>query len=133
MADHPNVRLAEEAWNAVSRSDVKALRSLWSEDLVWHVQGDSPWTGDHIGAEAIIDYLAQVGEASENYSIELDDILANDNYVVVLSQVKTKIGDHQLDTPYVLIGRIEDSRIVEVWTLPMEPDVANAFWKSVRV
>jgi ketosteroid isomerase-like protein len=120
MEIHPNAKLAEEAWDALSRSDTDALRRYY-DDTVWHVHDGSPWAGDHVGADEIIEYFAQVGESSDDYRIRLNDILANDNYVVMLTDVVTQRGNRSVEVPYVLLGKVSNHRIAEVWSLPANP------------
>ena len=60
MYDHPNALLLRQAWQAVADGDAEILRELWSDEVVWHVTADNPWQGDHVGHDAIIEYLAQV-------------------------------------------------------------------------
>lgn len=127
---HPNVEIAERAWQAVAEADVEALEALWTPDIVWHVTASNPWTGDHVGREAVLDYLAEVGEAGEAYEAHVEDILASDSRVLILSRVSARRGDRTLDTQQGMLARIEDGRIAEVWTLPLDPAAPRAFWSA---
>jgi len=127
---HSNVDLAERSWTAVAEADVEALNSLWSPDIVWHVTADNPWTGDHVGREAVLDYLAAVGEAGEAYEARVEDILASDDSLLIVSRVTARRGEHSVDTRQGMLARVEDGRIVEVWTLPLDPGAFSAFWKA---
>jgi ketosteroid isomerase-like protein len=129
MENHPNAKLAEEAWDAVSRSDVDALRRYY-DNTVWHVHDSSPWAGDHVGADEILEYFAQLGESSDEYSIRLEDILANDNYVVLLTEVRTEREGRSVALPYVLLGKVRDHRIAEVWSLPAKPGAVSDFYAA---
>jgi ketosteroid isomerase-like protein len=124
MEIHPNAKLAEEAWDAVSRSDVVALRRYYDE-TIWHVHESSPLAGDRVGADEILDYFAQLGESSDEYRIRLEDILANDNYVVMLTEVSTEQDGRSVDIPFVLLGKVRDHRIAEVWSLPAKPGAVS--------
>ena len=130
MIDHPNARLAQRSWLAVADADVETLKALWSPDIVWHVTANNRWHGDHVGHDAVLEYLAQVGESGDTYNSALEDVLVSDNRVALVCSVKTRRGSRELDTSYMLFIRVEDDQIVEVWTLPFEPTETNAFWKK---
>ena len=127
---HPNAEIAERAWQAVAEADFETLEQLWAPDIVWHVTADNPWTGDHVGREAILDYLADVGEAGEAYEATLVDILASNDRALILSRVSAQRGEESVDTLQGMLARIENGSIVEVWTLPLEPQLMARFWES---
>jgi len=128
MSDHPNARLAMAAWNAVADGDVERLGTLVAADLVWHVTGDSPWKGTHLGIDAATEYLAAAGESGRAYRTRLDDVLVSDDYASLICQVSSKRAEHVLEVGYMLLLRIADGRIAEVWTLALDPDEVTRFW-----
>jgi hypothetical protein len=126
---HPNAMLIRQAWLAVSHSDIETLRELWDEKIVWHVTGENPWQGDHVGQDAVFEYLAQVGdESGEAYTTELIDVLAGDDYAGLMCRVSSQRGDRKLEVDQLLLGRIKNRRIVEVWTLSCDPQAIKSFW-----
>jgi ketosteroid isomerase-like protein len=127
---HPNLELAEQAWEAVARSDIEALEALWTPGIVWHVTGDNPWKGDHVGRDAVFNYLADVGEAGEAYDAILEDILVSPDRVMIVCRVKATRGDRAVDTCQCMLFRIEDGRMAEVWTLPLDPSAFDGFWQA---
>lgn len=133
MIDHPNSLLARQSWDAVAESDVETLRALWSEDIVWHVTANNRWHGDHVGMEEVLEYLAQIGDAGDTYDSSLDDVLVSSDRIAMISSVKTRRGSRELETTYMLLARVRDGQIVEMWTLPFEPVKSDAFWKKVSV
>lgn len=128
MSDHPNEHLAMAAWNAVADGDVDRLEELVAPDLVWHVTGQSPWKGTHLGVAAAAEYLAAAGDSGRAYRTRLDDVLVSDDYASLVCQVSSKRGDRVLEVGYVLLLRIADRRIAEVWTLALDPDEVARFW-----
>lgn len=128
MTEHPHALLLRQAWQAAAHSDVETLKELWADDIVWHVTADNPWQGDHIGHEAVLEYLAQVGEAGEIYDTELKDVLMGNDYAALVCRVTTKRADRLLEFDQVLLGRFRGHRIVEVWALPSDPSAVSRFW-----
>jgi len=130
MSENPNLELARRVWQAIAQADVDTLKELWTEDIVWHVtdQG-SPWTGDHVGHAAVLDYLARVGEFGEAYGAQLDDILVSKERILYVCHVTAQRDENAMDTPYGFLARISGGRIAEAWSIPLEPEVTRAFYR----
>jgi len=128
ISDHPNARLAKAAWMAVSAGDADRLSEIWPDDVVWHVAGRGPRSGIYRGLPAVFDYLASVGEDAEQFDLTLEDVLVGDRYASVLFRASGKRADRSLDTGYILLCRIEDDRIVELWTVPRDQHAVDEFW-----
>jgi ketosteroid isomerase-like protein len=128
MTEHPNALLIRQSWQAVAESDVETLKELWDDGIVWHVTGDNPWQGDYVGHQEVLDYLARVGESGESYDMTLTEVLAGNEHAALLCHISTKRGNRVLEVDQVLLGRIENRRIVEVWTLSLDPQLIRSFW-----
>jgi ketosteroid isomerase-like protein len=128
--EHPNAQLARRAWDAVAQGDAEALRAVLAPDLVWRATAQgTPWFGVHQGADAAIDMLARVGEATDVFDADLIDILASDERVLVLFRVRIAIGVREVELDYLLLGRVAGVRITEIWTAALEPATIAAFWQ----
>jgi ketosteroid isomerase-like protein len=128
MSDE-NLALAHRAWEAVARGDTEALKQVWAPDIVWHVTGRNPWTGTHVGHEAICDYLADVGEAGEAYDTRLDDLLVSKDRVVLVCHITARRGRKTVETDQVLMARVEGGKMIEVWTVPLDPAAFEGFYE----
>ena len=40
MAEHPNVEMIRQGYEAFARGDMSALADLAADEVVWHVPGD---------------------------------------------------------------------------------------------
>ncbi len=132
MAEHANLQLAHRAWAAVAASDVDALAEIWAHDIVWHVTGTNPWTGDHVGQDAVFDYLADVGEVGEAYDMRLDDVLVSDERMLLVFHVTARRAGKTVETGQLLLARVASGRIAEVWTLPLDPAAFHGFFPEPR-
>jgi ketosteroid isomerase-like protein len=126
--EHPNADLARTAWEAVSHGDTETLARVCSEDLVWHASGRGTRSGDHRGLDDVFEYLAAIGDAAERFDSRLDSILTGDGLVAVLFTVKGSRRGKELDTEFILIFRVEQERIVEVWAVPRDQHAVDEFW-----
>ncbi len=83
--EHPNVTLVREGFAAFERGDMARMDQLLSDDVVWHVGGNSKWAGAYEGKAKVLEYFGRQGQATEGPpSVEIHDILGNDEHVVVL-------------------------------------------------
>lgn len=128
MIENPVSLLIYQCLQALQRGDAETLRALWAEDIVWRVQGASPWQGEIRGVEAVFEYLAQIGETGSGYDTSIDDVLVSNERAAVLCHIKTEIDGNTLEADYILICRVEHRRIQEVDSIPMTPDRVAEFW-----
>lgn len=130
MTEHPNALLIHQAWQAISVGDVETVKALWAEDIVWHVTGDNPWQGSHVGVDAVLEYLAQVGESCDSYDTTLVDVLASADHAALFCHISTKRDGRVLKTDQVLLARMQRGRVCEVWTLSLDPESVRRFWSQ---
>jgi ketosteroid isomerase-like protein len=131
VEQHPNSKLAAASWLAVSNSDVDELEKLWADDIVWHSTGRNPWAGVYVGREAVLDYLAQVGESVETVDARLDDVLVSDDRLMLVCSMRLKhAGLEELVMDELLLARIENAKIAEVWLLALDPEAVATYWEN---
>jgi ketosteroid isomerase-like protein len=126
--DHPHALLAKVAWEAVSVGDVDAVAEVFSEDLVWHASGRGPRSGSYSGRDTALAYLASIGDAADRFDSTLEHVLVGEDLVAVLFRVIGARKGRELDTGFILIFRIVESRIAEVWAVPRDQYAVDEFW-----
>jgi ketosteroid isomerase-like protein len=120
--------VAAGAWQAVSSGDVAALETFCRQDLVWHASGRSVHAGDHRGRDAVLGYLAGVGEDVERFDLELEDVLVGDTGAVMVMRARGRRGERVLDAVYLVRLRFDEGRIAEVWSVALDQPAVDAFW-----
>jgi hypothetical protein len=129
MAEHPNAALARRIWEALSRGDAESLRALLAPDLVWHAASrGTPWSGTYRGYDAVLDFLADIGEAADVVDSQWRDVLVSDPHVLVIYHVSMRVGTRRAELDYAWLARVEKGRFVEVWTVPLDPAAVETFW-----
>ncbi len=126
--EHPHATLARTAWEAAACSDTETLSRVCSDELVWHASGRGPRSGLHRGLHDVFEYLAAIGDAAERFDSQLEHVLTGDDLVAVLFTVKGRRRGKQLETGFILIFRVEEGRIVEVWAVPRDQHAVDEFW-----
>jgi ketosteroid isomerase-like protein len=130
VAEHPNVALVRRAIDTFNRGDFDAYRDFFTEDVVWHVGGNHPLSGDYQGRDAIFAYFEKVRELTGGgLRSEPQDILADDSHCGVFTHVTADRGDRHLDVVLAQAYRINPERkFSEYWALADDQDAVNAFW-----
>jgi ketosteroid isomerase-like protein len=62
--EHPNVTLVREGFAAFERGDMARMDQLLSDDVVWHVGGNSKWAGAYAGKAKVLEYFGRQGQAT---------------------------------------------------------------------
>ncbi len=129
MVEHPNSLLLHQCIQAVSDGDRQTLRSLWADDVVWHVKGESPWQGEIKGADDIFEYLADLGEVGNfGFHVEIEDVMVGSRRAAVLCRCDVQHQGRQLEARYLLVTTIVDRRVREIMSIPIEPERVAEFW-----
>lgn len=123
---HPNEELLRREYDAFARNDLDALVRIFSDDVVYHLPGAGPLSGDHRGREAVF-RLFDVDRGAA-FTSEIHDVLANDRHVIALTHVHGRRADRTLDDITVHVVHVIDGRITEAWIFPWNQAASDAFW-----
>jgi ketosteroid isomerase-like protein len=130
MGEHPNVMRSRDAYAAFGRGDLDALREQFADDVVWHVGGRSPLAGDYKGQDEIFGFFGKLFEMTEGtLSIDIHDILANDEHTCVLVTMSAKRGDRMFEQRAVHVFETdEDGRTKAFWSFEEDQAAGDEFW-----
>lgn len=125
---HPNALAARALWEAVADADAEALTELLAPDVEWHVYGNNPLAGDFSGPDGVLDYLARVGDTADDLRSTLRDLFVSEDGAVIAFVVDGQRGERTIHQRLLLRMRVRESRIVEVWSVPLDQPMSDAFW-----
>lgn len=127
---HPNEELLRGGYEAFARGDLDAVRSLFSEDIAWHIPGRTPMSGDYRGHDEVFGFFGQVFELSGGtFSVEVHDILANDDHAVALvTEHAERPGRGTLDAKEAHVWHLAGGKATEFWGAPFDLHATEAFW-----
>jgi ketosteroid isomerase-like protein len=130
MAEHPNVTRAREAFEAFNRGDFARYRQSFTDDVVWHVGGNHPMSGDYRGRDALFDYFERVRQLTGgSLRTSPQDILADATHCGVFTRVTAEREGRQLDVIQAQAFRMNaDGKFTEYWALADDQDAVDAFW-----
>jgi ketosteroid isomerase-like protein len=98
VVEHPNAGVLRKGFEAFSKRDTATLTDLFSEGIVGHVAGSSPFSGEHRGRDAWFAVLRRIGELNGGtWRSEVHDIVGNDTHAVALTRAAASREGKQLD------------------------------------
>ncbi len=129
MADHPNATLLRNGYEAFGKGDMPTLTDLFAENVVWHVPGNNPISGDHKGRDAVFAVLAKVAELTGGtFRIELHDVLANDEHAVALTRATASRQGKQINVLESAIYHVMNGKVTEFWSFSQDQRLNEEFW-----
>lgn len=98
-------------------------------DVRWRATArGTPWSGEHLGHDAVVDMLARVGEVSDFFQAELVDVLASDERALFVFHAIFRMRDRVAELDYLLLGDVVDGRFSALWTAPLDPAAMELLW-----
>jgi ketosteroid isomerase-like protein len=126
--EHPNLVVAQALWTAVAAGDADAMRDVLAEDVIWISSGRNPLAGVRHGPEEVFDYLAQIGESSEDLFSELDGIYVADDAAIIAYHVTARREDKRLEMDYFLMLNVKGGKISKALMVPVDQYTNDEFW-----
>lgn len=115
---HPNLLLLQQ----LDPRDLTARPELFSPDVVFHYFNPHlpKLAGDHVGLAGLHAFFKQLGVLSEG-SFEVEPVAATpvgDELVVTQTRNSLTLHSQPLTIDVVVVWRIVDGRITEIWDIP---------------
>ncbi|KDE68848.1 polyketide cyclase [Fusobacterium necrophorum BFTR-2] len=115
---------------ALSRGDFEAVFETMSDNIVWHMGGESPLSGEIVGKQALGERLGEFAKRSNGtFRIITNWAASNDCFVAANVVSLAERGDEKLDDPGIDLFRIENGKIQEVWTFAEQQEAEDKFWE----
>jgi uncharacterized protein len=126
--DHPN-DLAQRFIDAYGRRDYQTLESLLTDDVLWHVGGNHPLSGDYRGRQAVLDYFAKVQSlTSQTLTLDPIEILASGSFGAIFLRVRAEREGRDLDVTMAEAFRAQEGQLAEFWATADDQEAVDRFW-----
>lgn len=100
-------------------------------DVVFHVAGHHPLSGDYVGREAVRRYIATVTEATHGRGgFSVTSVFADDSGELLLVEGTAFHGEEPFVRTIVHLLRLEKGRLVEFWDNPFDQRAEDRFWAA---
>jgi uncharacterized protein len=129
MADNPNLDLMIRGYAAYTGGDMEAIDELLADDVVWHVAGRSPISGDYRGKQEVFGFFGKLQEMSQGTSVvEVHDLLASDAHgVAIINESATRNG-RTLHSQATHVLHLRDGKVTEFWDAHIDQQASDEFW-----
>lgn len=131
MTDERKVSLVRDFYEARAAHDLEAVRSLLSEDVVWHEPDvGSEHTGDRCGREAVVAMISEARDRTDGtFRLIPRQIVANGEHAVALIDWEAERSGEKLEGKEVAVFRIRGGKIVEVSFHQDDVELNRKFWE----
>jgi ketosteroid isomerase-like protein len=129
-AQPTNVQQARRGYEAFDKADMATVGELMADDVVWHVGGNSPLSGEYRGKDAVFGFFGKLMQVTGGtFKLEVHDILANDDHSVILVRETAEKDGKKWDSKAVHISHPDsEGRIKEFWAFQEDQAAADAFF-----
>jgi ketosteroid isomerase-like protein len=98
-----------------------ALALLIDEDVVWHVPGANPLSGEIRGREALFRWFGRLHDVTEGtFTLTEHDVLGTDNHVVALSDMSALRDGARVSVHVVSVFHFRNGRQQARWFHPSD-------------
>jgi uncharacterized protein len=111
--------------------DPTQVWSRLSPDVVFHVAGEHPLSGDHVGLAAVRRYLAAVTRATNGRGgFSVTSAFTDGSGELLLVEGTAFHGDEPFVRTILHLLRLKDGLVVEFWDNPFDQRAEDRFWAA---
>ena len=127
--ERANQALIERAYEAFVRGDIPAVLQVLAEDILWHVPGRGPISGNYHGHAEVLGFFRHFMELSEGtFRLAVEKVLAKDDRVIVLVTESAQRHKRQWSSPQVHAWTVKDGRATVFWQFQGDQQTEDEFW-----
>jgi hypothetical protein len=100
-------------------------------DIVWHVPGHNPVSGDYRGYEEYTQLMPSRMAPLTQWVFEVDDVMVNGNHVAATIRLKGERKGKKVDLRGAHVMRLNDQgQVVEGWGFTSDQDALDDFFSA---
>lgn len=126
-----NAAIVQKAYQDFALGDVPAVFAVFDPNITWHIPGHSRLSGDHKGHEQVGGFFQRTMELSGGlFSIEVHNVLADADVVVVLATVKATRNGVTASFSEVHVWRLKEGKATEFREYQGDEQREDQFWSE---
>ena len=130
-AARANSDLIRGGYAAFARGDIAAVLAILDEDVLWHVPGHGPISRDYRGQGEVLGFFGRFMELCDRtFRIQIDDVLANSERVVVLCTESAQRLGRSWSSPQVHVWSVKNGRATVFWQYQGDQQTEDEFWSA---
>ena len=112
-------------------SSDEAERASIAADIVWHVPGHNPVSGDYHGIQEYTQVMPSRMAPLTRWDFEVHDVMVNRDYVVATVSIQGERKGKKVDLRGAHITRMnEQGQVVEGWGFLSDQDALDEFFSA---
>ena len=124
-----DIALLRKGYDAFAAGDLDTIRGLLDDNVIWHVGGRSPLSGDYKGIDEVFGFFAKIAETSGGtFKVELHDVLSNGEHTVALARNTAQREGKSLSDNNVAVYHVSGGKVTEAWFHPGDAYAVDEFW-----
>ena len=105
--------------------------AVFAENILWHVPGRGPLSRDYRGHAEVGGFFEHfMGLSEGTFRIQIDEILANRDRVVVLCTETASRAGRSWSSPQVHVWTVKDGRATAFWEYEGDQQGEDEFWST---
>jgi uncharacterized protein len=124
-----NRSLIESAYRAFASGDIPKAMAVMSDDILWHVPGRGPISGDFRGHQEVLGFFQHFMELSSGtFQIRVDDVLAKGDRVIALVTESAERKGRKWSSPQVHAWTVKNGKATVFWQFQGDQQTEDEFW-----
>ena len=116
--------------NAWLEDDLDGILGCYSDDFTIHYFGNNPFAGAHVGRDAALTALLNVGARAPRKLLAVDEILAGQATAVLVVREELQVDGDPIEIRRVLRFRVEEDQLVECWLYDEDQAMIDRAWSD---
>jgi ketosteroid isomerase-like protein len=126
---HPNEELMRRATDLLNEGNAEAFLDLHTDDVVVHITGRNPASGDFKGKGEVASSLQrQMEMLDQPPEFEIHDVLATDEHGVVLGRQRGTRKGKTLESSVTVVAHVRNGKFSEIWVASTDPYAEDEFF-----
>jgi ketosteroid isomerase-like protein len=124
-----NAALVISAYEAFSRGKIQSVLTTLAKDILWHVPGRGPLSGDYHGHDQVLGFFDHFMRLSDgSFRVQIDEVFAKGEMVVILCTETARRGGRSWSSPQVHVWTIRDGRAIGFRQYQGDQQAEDEFW-----
>jgi ketosteroid isomerase-like protein len=129
MSAEENRRLIEGVYTAFARWDLPAMFQAFDENILWHIPGRGPLTGDYRGSREVLEFFQRFMQHSGGtFRVHVEELLAGERRVLALVTESAERNGRKWSSPQVHAWTIERGKATVFWQFQGDQETEDEFW-----
>ena len=128
-----NAALIKTCYEAFSRGDLPGAMSKFANDITWHVPGRGPISRDYRGHAEVLGFFSKfMALSGGSFRLQVDEILANGDTVVVLCTESAERGRHKWSSAQVHVWTVKNGIATAFRQFQGDQQTEDEFWSAAE-